>query len=595
MKKAVGIFKGVMTLFLISGLIGPFALAATAPDLGIASSYAIFGKSGVTNDSVVGTTHIWGNVGADTLTNVTGLNDATQVDGTIIAPAAGIQTAASAAYDALDAQPVTASLDLAGTHTITPGVYTVGASILNGQLTLDGPGVYIFRSSSSITTTSAGTMNLINGATPCNVFWQIPDSMTIGTGSHIEGTIIAQTSLISLATGATLKGRAFSLVANVALDSNQITEPTCIYNPVIYSSTPRQGTINVVKTVINDNGGTKKVSDFPLFVNGTSVISGVTNTFRAPAGLYTVTETSDSRYTRTFSGDCDTSGNINLIPGDNKFCIVTNNDMGAPVVAAPVPPLIDVVKVPSPLSLPNGPGAVTYTYTLRNIGTVPVTDVTMVGDTCSPITLISGDVNNDKKLDVTETWVHTCTTNLTESHTNTVVATGWANGLSATDIASAHVVVGLPIVPPLIHVTKVPSPFTLTSGGGWVTYTEKITNPGTVALSNVKISDDKCSNVIYAAGDTNNDAKLDPSETWTYTCKSNLTKTTTNTVSVTGDANGLTARDFALATVVVASAVPTLPSTGFSGIANTPWTMIALSGVLLLMVISTGLYLKKRA
>jgi len=228
MKKAIGICKGAIALFAISVLIGPImVLAASAPDLGTSSSYAVFGKAGVTNNSNVGTTHIWGNVGADLLTSITNLNDATQVDGTIIAPAAGIATAASAAYDSLAAQGSPTPLDLAGTHTVTPGVYTVGATTLNGTLTLDGAGVYIFRSSSSISTTG-GKMNLINGASPCNVFWQIPASMTIGTGSQVEGTIIAQTGLVSLATGATLKGRAFSLISQVTLDSNQITEPICV-------------------------------------------------------------------------------------------------------------------------------------------------------------------------------------------------------------------------------------------------------------------------------------------------------------------------------------------------------------------------------
>ena len=144
----------------------------------------------------------------------------------------------------------------------------------------------------------------------------------------------------------------------------------------------------------------------------------------------------------------------------------------------PVPPLIDVVKVPSPLALPAGPGPVPYTYTLRNIGTVPVTNITMVGDTCSPITLVSGDINANAVLDVSETWTYTCSTTLSATHTNTVVATGWANGVSATDIASATVVVGLPVVPPLIHVTKVPSPLALPAGGGMVTYTETSHQPG---------------------------------------------------------------------------------------------------------------------
>ena len=201
--------------------------AATAPDLGAADSYAIFGKAGVTNDAG-GTTHIWGNVGADSIGDITNLISS-QVDGEIIAPAPGVETAASAAYDILDlgSQGTPIILDLAGNNTVTPGVYNVQASTLNGTLTLDGDGVYIFRSTSSITTSGAGTMSLINGACADNVFWQIPGSMTIGADAHIEGTIIAQTGLISLASGATLKGRALSLTKNVTLLLNQITQPIC--------------------------------------------------------------------------------------------------------------------------------------------------------------------------------------------------------------------------------------------------------------------------------------------------------------------------------------------------------------------------------
>jgi LPXTG-motif cell wall-anchored protein len=347
---------------------------------------------------------------------------------------------------------------------------------------------------------------------------------------------------------------------------------------VAVSSRPN-ATINVVKAVVNDNGGSKVIADFPLFVNGTLVVSGITNTFPAPAVMYRVTETSDSSYTQTFSGDCDASGYLNLNPGENKFCIITNNDIGAPVVVAPVPPLIDVVKVSSPLALPFGPGPVIYTYTLYNIGTVPVTNITMVGDTCTPIMLASGDTNADGKLDVNETWVHRCATTLTETHTNTVVATGWANGVSAVDIASATVIVGLPVVPPLIHVTKVPSLLALSAGGGMVTYTKKVTNPGLVALSNVRLVDDKCGPVKYVSGDTNVDAKLDIAETWTYTCTTKLTQTTTNTVIAQGEANGLTARDIALATVVVANAVPTLPNTGISPDISILWGVMIPTGI----------------
>ena len=153
-------------------------------------------------------------------------------------------------------------------------------------------------------------------------------------------------------------------------------------------------------------------------------------------------------------------------------------------------------------------------------------DITMVDDTCSPIVRVSGDTNSDSKLDVHETWVYRCTMTLSATHTNIVTATGWANGVSAVDTASAIVVVGAPIVPPLIHVVKIANPLTLLAGGGVVTYTEKITNPGTVALSNVRLTDDKCAAVKYISGDANSDSKLDTAETWTYTCRTNLTKTT---------------------------------------------------------------------
>jgi hypothetical protein len=151
---------------------------------------------------------------------------------------------------------------------------------------------------------------------------------------------------------------------------------------------------------------------------------------------------------------------------------------------------------------------------------------------------------------------------VSQTHTNNVVATAQANGLTAVDIASATVVVGSTNVPPLIHVTKVPNPLTLLFGGGMATYTEVVTNPGSVPLRNVRLTDDKCSPVRYISGDANHDSLLDPDEKWTYTCRTNLTKTTTNTAIAVGQSGGLVARDFAIATVVVAGVIPRLPNTG---------------------------------
>jgi hypothetical protein len=66
----------------------------------------------------------------------------------------------------------------------------------------------------------------------------------------------------------------------------------------------------------------------------------------------------------------------------------------------------------------------------------------MVDDSCSSVSYISGDANANTQLEVNETWTYICTMTLTATHTNRVVATGLANGITATDTASATVVVG---------------------------------------------------------------------------------------------------------------------------------------------------------
>jgi uncharacterized repeat protein (TIGR01451 family) len=117
-----------------------------------------------------------------------------------------------------------------------------------------------------------------------------------------------------------------------------------------------------------------------------------------------------------------------------------------------------------------------------------------------------------------------------------------------------------------IHVTKVSSPLALPVGGGMVTYTNTVTNPGTVPLRNINLVDDTCGPVTYISGDKNGDSNLDPGETWIYACSANLTKTTTNIVVATGQTTGLTASDFATTTVVVA--VPSFPNTGSTSSAD---------------------------
>ncbi len=99
-------------------------------------------------------------------------------------------------------------------------------------------------------------------------------------------------------------------------------------------------------------------------------------------------------------------------------------------------------KTASVTDLPAGGGEVTYTYAVWNIGNVPLTDVTLVDNKCSPISAPTGDANDDSILDLTETWTYTCTMTLTATTTNLATATGHHGEDTTIDAAEVTVTVG---------------------------------------------------------------------------------------------------------------------------------------------------------
>jgi len=277
-------------------------------------------------------------------------------------------------------------------------------------------------------------------------------------------------------------------------------------------------------------------------------------------------------------------------------CTITPSVGGGSQNVPSVYPLINVTKIPSPLNLPAGPGSVTYTYMVTNIGVVAVTDVSVNDNKCSPVSFIDGDDNNDSILDLDEEWVYKCTKVVAETETDTVTACGKARNISSSasicDTANATVVVGKSIIPPLIHIVKRPNIFILPVGGGAVTYSYIVTNPGTAPLSNVKVTDDKCTGlpgrVIGHPGDLNKNNLLENNETWSFICQTNINQTTSNIGMAEGSANGLIATDFSPAIVTVLS--PGLPNTGVS----TDNIIYILSGLLALSLIALILALRKK-
>ena len=115
--------------------------------------------------------------------------------------------------------------DLSG-KTLTSGVYKYGNSVLiNTDLTLDGSAtdVWIFQIAGTLTEAAGINITLTGGAVAENIFWQVADTVSIGTGSHFEGTILAMTN-ISMNTNASINGSLYAQTA-ITLDACTVTKP----------------------------------------------------------------------------------------------------------------------------------------------------------------------------------------------------------------------------------------------------------------------------------------------------------------------------------------------------------------------------------
>ena len=214
------------------------AYAQTAPTLGAAESFVVLGATTVTN---TGPSVVTGDLGVSPGSAVVGFPPGVVIGGAIHAAdalALQAQNAVTTAYNDLAGQPCTTDLtgqDLGG-MVLTPGVYCFSTSApLTGTVTLDAQGnanaVFIFQTGSTLITASSAVVSLINGAQPCNVFWQVGSSATLGTSTTFVGNILALVS-ITLTTGATVDGRALARTGAVTLDTNTIDATACAAVPV---------------------------------------------------------------------------------------------------------------------------------------------------------------------------------------------------------------------------------------------------------------------------------------------------------------------------------------------------------------------------
>jgi Ice-binding-like len=216
--------------------------AVTKPSLGTASSFAVLGGSTVTN---TGPTVVNGDLGVSPGSAFTGfppgiIHGAKHISDAVASVA---QNDIKTAYNTIAHQSCPHDMtgsDLGG-KTLVAGVYCFSSSAqLTGHLTLSGQGVFLFQIGSTLTTASNASVSLIHGADPCNVFWQVGSSATIGTDTNFVGNILALAS-ITANHGATFNGGLYARSAAVTLDDNTVSRSRCSSVPT-KTPTPKKTT-----------------------------------------------------------------------------------------------------------------------------------------------------------------------------------------------------------------------------------------------------------------------------------------------------------------------------------------------------------------
>jgi len=71
---------------------------------------------------------------------------------------------------------------------------------------------------------------------------------------------------------------------------------------------------------------------------------------------------------------------------------------------------------------------ITYIYNVSNVGDVPINNITVNDDKCGPVTFVSGDTNNNSKLDLVENWVFSCAYTPESTFPNPLVNTAEVKG-----------------------------------------------------------------------------------------------------------------------------------------------------------------------
>jgi hypothetical protein len=217
------------------------ARSLKAVNLGLAASFSILSKSGITDvpSSVItgdiGTSPITGAAILVTCAEVTGITYSVDAAGPaceVINPTrlttavSNMQTAYTDAAGRTNPNFLNTGAGNIGGLTLVPGLYKwTSAVTIPTNITISGGAndVWIFQVSGTLNMNSDVQVTLVGGAQAKNIFWQTSGAVTLGTSSHFEGNILSQTG-INLQTSASINGRLLAQTA-VTLQMNTVTKP----------------------------------------------------------------------------------------------------------------------------------------------------------------------------------------------------------------------------------------------------------------------------------------------------------------------------------------------------------------------------------
>ena len=208
-----------------------------APDLGTAANFVLFTKTGAVGNT--GISHVVGYVGTNNGA-ITGFEPPTTIAGNIESANATTTQCAldvQAAYDELfnTAATSTSHTPTFGSgETLFAGVYSIAAAgSAAGNLTLDAQGdpsaVFIFKFGGAFTTGASTTVNLINDASACNVFWVAEGAISMAASTTMKGTLIANNGAISMGAGGLLEGRMLSTTGAASIYQVEASAPCILF------------------------------------------------------------------------------------------------------------------------------------------------------------------------------------------------------------------------------------------------------------------------------------------------------------------------------------------------------------------------------